>query len=231
MIVRLSLPAILLGMLLSISPPIPTTTDGIAPTRKCASTVTLPGIEEKMPVYLVDGGIVDIPDGNTDFLAKLDIDFVDITCWSPETGEFSRRPGVSVVYMTTKASTQRARDPIEQLVQAQEAYLAEHGSYATSLDELVSRSGPSASSAPYENIDFISYENGWSASTVEGVGAIQCSAFQGEIDPGFPVLSAGTILCENDYSIADRTLRARLMSGPTYQARRLTPPKRGGDGF
>lgn len=72
---------------------------------KCPS---LPGLDLGGPVVLLGDSVV-TPEAGTDWMRDLAVESIEVTCWDPETGRFSRdlHAGVPVVQVTEKSEMDR----------------------------------------------------------------------------------------------------------------------------
>lgn len=105
--------------------------------------------------------------------------------------------------MITVGLVESTRAPLEALVAAQDAYLAEHSRYATDLADLVRFGLPRD-----VELDFTSTDGGWSARTPAGDIAYRCAVHFADAAAGAGVPTGG-ITCERDDAKANRALSER----------------------
>jgi hypothetical protein len=204
-----------------------------AAAAKCPPVLmpALPGGEPETVVWLVDGVIpptVTLTDEEIEARTTVDLqgrrmgpmrvqlisapDAADvhdvrIVCWNPQTGRIQPGPGVQVIDVITVGLVASTRAPLEALVAAQDAYLAEHSRYATDLADLVRFGLPRDA-----ELDFTSTDGGWSARTPAGDISYRCAVHVGDATAG-EAGSAGDVTCERDDANANRAMSERYAAG------------------
>ena len=186
--------------------------EGVA--AKCSSRIQMPGLEFNDAVVLLDGSIV--PDVGTaasggltldEFAEAFDIEWAELTCWNPTTGEFGG-VGVPIWSLHTKSFVESTRAPVEALLRAQEAYFSQHSRYARSLDDLVEFGVPQDAM-----LEFTATSAGWSATTPRDDVAYRCVVFSGDAAQELAVMNEHEVVCQAEGAKASRLMR-EMFEGP-----------------
>ncbi len=180
--------------------------EGVA--AKCSSRIQMPGLEFNDAVVLLDGSIV--PDVGTaasggltlnEFAEAFDIEWAELTCWNPTTGEFGG-VGVPIWSLHTKSFVESTRAPIEALLRAQEAHFSQHSRYAQSLDDLVGFGVPLDAM-----LEFSATSTGWSATTPRDDVDYRCFVYSGEAPQELAGMKEHEVVCQSERAKASRALR------------------------
>ncbi len=180
--------------------------EGVA--AKCSSRIQMPGLEFNDAVVLLDGSIV--PDVGTaasggltlnEFAEAFDIEWAELTCWNPTTGEFGG-VGVPIWSLHTKSFVESTRAPIEGLLRAQGAYFSEFSRYAQSRVELVVFGLPRDAM-----LEFSVTSAGWSATTPRDDVAFRCFVFSGDAPKELAEMKEHEIVCQSEAAKANPALR------------------------
>lgn len=166
-----------------------------ATAAKCVRIQDMPDLDPERPVIVVDGRI---------FLGDLDavdVHSIEILCWNHETGRFEAA-GIPLIFVLTNQHVSSARDPIEQLLDAQQAYHSSTSTYARTLADL-----QELADLEEAQIEFSASDSGWGASSRKTESSYHCLVFSGSIAPPIPAMVEGEILCEPDKSMTLQSLR------------------------
>ena len=168
----------------------------------------MPGLEFNDAVVLLDGSIV--PDVGTaasggltldEFAEAFDIEWAELTCWNPTTGEFGG-VGVPIWSLHTKSFVECTRAPIKGLLRAQQAHFSQHSRYAQSLDDLVEFGVPQDAM-----LEFTATSAGWSATTPRDDVAYRCFVFSGDAPKELAEVKEHEIVCQAEAAKANPALR------------------------
>ena len=180
--------------------------EGVA--AKCPNRMQMPGLAFNDAVVLLDGSIV--PDVGTaasggltlnEFAEAFDIEWAELTCWNPTTGEFGG-VGVPIWSLHTKSFVESTRAPIEALLRAQEAYFSQHSRYARSLDDLVEFGVPED-----PMLEFSATLTGWSATTPRDGVAFRCFVYLGDPPQELSEVTEHEVVCQSEAAKANPALR------------------------
>jgi hypothetical protein len=175
---------------------------------KCSNRMQMPGFAFNDSVVLLDGSIV--PNVGTaasggltlnEFAEAFDIEWAELTCWNPTTGEFGG-VGVPIWSFHTKPFVESTRAPIEALLRAQEAYFSQHSRYARSIDDLVEFGVPEDSM-----LEFSATLTGWSATTLRDGVAFRCFVYSGDALQELAEMTEHEVVCQSEAAKANPALR------------------------
>ena len=154
------------------------------------------------PFVIVDGSVT--PSPVVEELPEIDpsnIGWIEITCWNPKTGKFGGG-GLPVIRIVTKALAESTRAPIEDLLQAQEAYFSQFSRYAQSLDDLMEFGVPEDSM-----LEFSATLTGWSATTPRDDVDYRCFVYSGDAPQELAKIKEHEIVCQPEKAKVSRALQ------------------------
>jgi len=127
-------------------------------------------------VTIVDGEVV--TDSALHEIPRRDLDSVEIICWDRAEKFFGVRVRRGAVVVFTKSGVARAKDAVRAnlatLIDAQDAYFAEHGAYASNVASL-----PSYESPRWVEVYLMPTGDGWTGRTRHELLRDVCYVFSG----------------------------------------------------
>ena len=165
---------------------------GAAPIMGCHPLLPLPGDTglEPRPIIVLDDEVFE---GEIDALDPADIHRIEVLCWNPETRRFARG-GIGVVHVTTKAAIEAPRERLARLLERQDQFYEEHGTFAETLAGL-------GLSNEDGSVTFAADASGWSASAPGTTVPARCRVFDGDAEPPRAGMPRGEIECRADPSV------------------------------
>lgn len=157
---------------------------------KCPASEVLPGYEPNRPVVLLDGVVFE---NGLEGLDTGDVASIDVTCWSPESGEFGDTSGIQVVRIVSKSLAAEKHATVLDFLTAHAEYVRQNGRLPRSLEEVRGTAGDAL-----KTIEYAVSESRWSAFTKTDGEAFRCS-----------VEDSSTILSSDEAQIRCRPVASR----------------------